>query len=311
MTDIVSNFVELYQALIDKSPHLAVHNFRCENSDYSDQLIDSKNAYVCFNGDGVYDCYYTWDSRWIKNCADASFSNNCELCYEIIDCEKCYNGSFLQDCEGCTDCQYCFDCFSCSNCFGCVGLRKAEFHIFNTQYSKESYARKLPEVRKWPDEKIRKEMEKLKLKHPHVAMHIRQSENCLGDYIFESKNCFSCSKIHRTEDCCYISSSKNLRDCVDCDMTHRSELTYEAIEDNQNYNSNFLYWCADLRNSEYMMYCFNCDDCFGCFNLKRKKYHILNKPYEKEKYHTLVSAIKKSLQDKNRYMNFLPDIIRR
>lgn len=92
-------------------------------------------------------------------------------------------------------------------------------------------------------------------------------------------------------------------------MTLRSELTYEAVEDNMNYNSNFLYWCADLNNCEYMMYCFNCDDCFGCFNLKRQKYCILNKPFEKEEYFSLVQKIKENLRQQQQYKNFLPDII--
>ncbi|KKU79983.1 MAG: Caib/baif family protein, partial [Candidatus Peregrinibacteria bacterium GW2011_GWA2_47_7] len=186
--DIVNDFVGCYKKLIEHSPHLAVHNFRCENSDYSDQLSDSRNSYLCFQGDGIEDCYYTHDSRWDKTCSDLSYSNKCELCYECIDSEECYDCNFLQDCERCTECSYCYDCASCQNCFGCVGLRRAEFHIFNVKYSKEEYVQKLPRVRALSDEAIRVEIEKLRLKHPHVAMHTRRSENCFGDYIYDSKN---------------------------------------------------------------------------------------------------------------------------
>src|SRR3989338_5236043 len=121
--ELAENFPALYQELIQSLPHLSVHNFRCENSDYSDQLNDSRNAYVCFNGYGIQDCYYTYDSRWNKNCADLSYTNNCELCYSCIDCENCYNCDFMQDSERCTDCKFCYDCASCQNSFGCVGLR--------------------------------------------------------------------------------------------------------------------------------------------------------------------------------------------
>lgn len=311
--DIIANFIDAYKNLVDSLPHLAVHNFRCENSDYSDQLIDSKNAYLCFNGDAVEDCYYTYDSRWNKNCCDLSFSNKSELCYECVDCEECYNGNFLQDCEKCVDCSYCYNCASCQNCFGCVGLRRAQYQIFNVQNNKEEYAVKLAELKKMPPAemraKIHEEVKALRLKHPHVAMHSRRCENCFGDYIFDSKNCYHVFKGHELQDCLYIGSSRALKDCVDCDMTLRSELTYEAVENNANYNCNFLYWSADMRDCEYMMYCFNCENCFGCFNLKRKKYHILNKPYEKDEYAALVSKIKAALRKQNQYKNFLPDIM--
>lgn len=309
--NIAENFVQLYKELIDGQPHLAVHNFRCENSDYSDQLNDSRNAYLAFNGYDIQDCYFTYDSRWDKDCADLSFSNKCELSYECIDCEECYNCNYMQDCERCADCLYCYDCMSCKNCFGCVGLRRAEFHIFNKKYSKMDYEARLAEVIKMPEREIRAEMEKLRLKHPHVAMHQRRSENCFGDYVFDSKNCNYGFKLHNCEDCLYTYNSGKLKDCLDVGMLFKSELLYEVIEATDNYNCNFIYWCANCRNCEYVMYCFDCEDCFGCFNLKRKKYHILNKPYEREEYFTLVAKIKNALREQGKYMNFLPDITHR
>lgn len=309
--DIIQNFTQNYKALVDSLPHLAVHNFRCENSDYSDQLIDSKNAYLCFNGDSVEDCFFTYDSRWIKNCADLSFSNKSELCYELIDCEECYDCAFMQDCENCTSCMYCYDCFACKNCFGCVGLRRAEYQIFNIKYTKEEYEKKLQEVKKMSADQIHAEVEKLREKHPHVALHMPRSEDCFGDYVFDSKNSYNAFKVHELDDCINCSSCKSLQDCVDCDMTLNSQLLYEAVEDNWNYNCNFIYWSANLRDSEYMMYCFNCEDCFGCFNLKRKQFHILNKPYSKEDYFKTVAAIKENLRAQNKYKNFLPDILQK
>lgn len=310
MPDFINNFPEAYKNLVDGLPHLAVHNFRCENSDYSDQLIDSRNAYLCFNGDGVEDCYYTYDSRWIKNCVDLSFSNKSELCYEAIDCEECYNCNFVQDCERCTDCSYCYDCLASQNCFGCVGVRRGEFQIFNTSYSKDDYWKKLAEVKWLPVGQINAKVEELRRKLPHVSMHTRRCENVFGDYVFDSKNCYNVFKGHELQDSLHISSSKSLKDCVDCDMTHRCELTYEAIEDNQNYNCNFLYWCADMRDCEYMMYCFNTEHCFGCFNLKRKKFHILNRPHEEKEYYEIVAKIKENLRHEGKYQNFLPDIVK-
>ncbi len=309
--DLVKNFIAHYKALVDRSPHLAVHNFRCENSDYSDQLNDSRNAYVCFNGYDLQDCYYNYDSRWNKDCADLSYSNKCQFCYDCIDCEDCYNSNFIQDCERCSDCSYCYDCFSCQDCFGCVGLRRAKYNIFNVSCSKTDYPKKLKEAKTLSEKDIRSKMEELRLKHPHVAMRSRNSEHVLGNYIFNSKEAYYAFKSHKLEDSHYVYNSRALKDCVDVGMTFKSELIYEAIEDTDNYNCNFLYWCANCRDCEYIMYCFDCTDCFGCFNLKRKKYHILDQPYEKKEYFELVAKIKAVLRENNQYNNFLPDIIRK
>lgn len=303
------DFVQQYNALNDRSPHLAVGNWQCENSDYSDQLSRSRNAYMCFNGDGIEDCYYTYDSRWNQDCADMSYSNKSEFCYECIDCDECYNCDFCQDCERCNDCQWCYDCFASRNCFGCIGLRHGEYQIFNERFSPADYARRLSEVRLWDAEKIRAEVMRLRAAHPHLAMRTRRSEEVFGDYIFDSKNIFYGFKIHDCEDCSYLYNCRGMKDCYDTGMAFESELAYEVIEANRNYHSNFLYWCANCRDCEYMMCCFDCEHCFGCINLKRGKYHILNEPHEKDAYFEKVAEIKRSLRASGRYMNFLPDIV--
>ena len=307
--DLANNFIQLYKELINNLPHLAVHNFRCENSDYSDQLNDSKNAYLCFNGYGIEDGYYLYDSRWNKNCGDLCYSNKCELCYECTDCDDCYNCNFCQNCERCIDLNYCMDCFSCENCFGCSGLRKAKFCIFNEKYSKEEYEKKLMEVETMTSNEIYEKIENLCLKIPHISMRMRRSENSFGNYVFDCKNSNHVFKGHDLEDCVYAYDSRRLKDCVDVCTQFKSELMYECIEATDNYNSNFVFWSANCSNCEYIMYCFNCEDCFGCFDLKRKKYCILNEEYSKQEYEELVDAIKEGLRERKEYMNFLPDVV--
>lgn len=307
--EIVKNFIQLYKYLIYSLPHLAVHNFRCENSDYSDQLNDSINAYVCFNGYGLEDCYYLTDSRFSKDCVDMTYSNKCELCYECIDCEECYNSDFCRDCERCRDLKWCFDCFGCKNCFGCIALKGKEFYIFNEKYSKDEYEKKLKEVEKMPMGNLLEKLKELSYRCPMLAVKIRKCENCSGNYVYDSKNSNFVFKGHGLEDSVYITDSDKLKDCADADMSFKSELLYEAIEDTDNYNCNFMYWCATCHDCEYVMYCFDCKNCFGCFNLHHKKYMILNKEYGKDEYFELVDAIKVELREMRNYKNFLPDIV--
>ena len=305
----MKNFPAQYKTLIDSSPHLSTHNYMCTNCDYSDQLNECKNAYICFNGYGLEDCMYTFDSRWNRDCADLSYTNKCELCYNCVDTEDSYNCDYLQDCEHCTDCANCYDCFGCTNCFGCAGLRKKSHNIFNTQYEQSEYKKEREKAQQLTPKEIAAHLAALRLGAPVVAMRIRRSENCFGDYIFDSKNAYYAFKCHELEDCMYMYNSRGMKDSVDIGMMHKSELIYDSIEATENYNCNFIYWCANCTDCEYIMYCFNCDYCFGCFNLKHKKYHILNEPYKPAEYKAKVEEIKKALQANNNYRNFLPDII--
>jgi hypothetical protein len=61
-----------------------------------------------------------------------------------LTCENMSN-DFSYACIGCMTaerlkyCYYCDLCFDCEHCFGCIGLRKKQFCIFNTQYTKAEY----------------------------------------------------------------------------------------------------------------------------------------------------------------------------
>ncbi|MBI4652962.1 hypothetical protein HY750_01795 [Candidatus Kuenenbacteria bacterium] len=65
-------------------------------------------------------------------------------------------------------------------------------------------------------------------------------------------------------------------------------------------------YCVDCRESEYLDYCFGCENCFGCVGLKSKSYSILNKQYSKEDYRALVAKIKTAMENDGSYEEFFP-----
>jgi len=90
-----------------------------------------------------------------KDCYDISnWGENIELSYETQVCgENSYNMKFCFNCwPTCRDSEYCMDLFSCSDCFGCVGLKKKQYCIFNKQYTKEEYHKKIEEIKKHMNE---------------------------------------------------------------------------------------------------------------------------------------------------------------
>ena len=288
-------FFDDLKKLKESQPHLSVHVWKSENSDYCDQLDGCKNCYLCFNTRLTEDCMYAYDSRWDRDCTDVSYCNRCELCYDSVDLEGCYGCVGAQDCENCTDCWYSYDLRGCKYCFGCVGLRKKQFCVYNEQLSEEEYREKLPGL---VEEGVNiARYEGLQWETPRVALTALNQEGCFGNYIVGSKDSYYVFKVHDLEDCLYMYDSQEDKDCVDCCAFNKSELCYGCMENSMLYNSNFCYWCATCTDCEYMMYCFDCENCFGCFGLKYKKYCILNKQYGRDEYFEKVADIKAKMKE--------------
>ena len=179
-----------------------LHNIvvACENSDYCTHADKNKNCYLLFAANFCEDCLYGGPMISCQDCADSSYSDGCELCYECVDVEKCYNCNYCQDSKNCTDCTLCYDCIGCTSCFGSVGLRQKRYCFFNEQLSKEEYQKRLSELDiKDPAQLAiqRARFEELKKEVPRRSAIIMNSENCFGDQIIDSKNCYNCFDAHR------------------------------------------------------------------------------------------------------------------
>lgn len=224
---------------------------------------------------------------------------DCELCYECIDCSNCYNSNFLQDCKQCTDCSYGYGLIGCNNCFGCAGLRRKEFHIFNKPYSKEAYAEKLKEIKKWPAQKIHEEFEKVKEATPRVFMHQLDNENSFGDYLHHSKNCYWCFDSYLCEDSMYIFNAnleRGTKDSLDCGpVANTLERCYDIPFCGYMFDCLHCYWCDYLHNCEWVINGWDLNHCFGCVYVKNKEYLFLNKPLSKAEYEKITPRINKEL----------------
>jgi len=114
-----------------------------------DYLYNSKNAHMCFDSYGLQDCTYCCNTRGASDSRDVSFwGHPGELLYEcmavgeaatrVLFCYLVWGGT--------ENMLYCNTCISCKNCFGCAGLRHKQYCIFNTQYTKEDYEKKVADI---------------------------------------------------------------------------------------------------------------------------------------------------------------------
>lgn len=97
----------------------------------------------------------------------------------------------------------------------------------------------------------------------------------------------------------------NLKDCIDCDHVTNCELSYNSMSIDACYNVNCSWWVVNSNNCEYGFCNIGCSNCFGCVNVKRKEYNILNKQYSKEEYFKKTGEIKEDLRKRGLYGKFL------
>ncbi len=137
----------------------------------------------------------------------------------------------------------------------------------------------------------------LNVPRPHnFNLNSVNCDYCTGTY--NCKNCYLCIG-NRSEDCLYSAVGLS-RDCVDNFFAIESENCYEDIFCHKDYNLHFSQFTDDCIDSAFLYDCRNCQNCFGCVNLRHKKYYIFNKPYSKESY-------KKEIKKYNlgKYSNFI------
>lgn len=298
MTSIM-DFIKEFSELVKKSPHMNVNANNVENCPYGDYIYNCKNCYLCFELGGSQNGFYLQNCMKTKDCVDCSFARWSELCYECLNIERCYDCNWCIDCGDSHHLTRCFDCNACNDCFGCVGLKHKKFMIYNEQFSEEEYKDQIKSI-KFDREKFKG----LTLKTPRQNLHHSKSEDCVGDYIYNSKNCINCFDINNMENCIYYNAGNfNSPDKDCCDMQDASgcELCFDSFSLGYCYNCDFLIESDRCTNCAFGFGLDSCKDCFGCAYLKNKQYYILNKPHPKEEYEKRIKEIKAELIKNNQY----------
>jgi len=122
-----------------------------------------------------------------------------------------------------------------------------------------------------------------------------------GDHVYTSRNSKECYIVNGAENCKWVQfiTVPTAKDCVDYSgWGHNSELIYDTVQvGDKTSNIKFSAYCfPDVINTEYSLWCTAAKNCFGCVNLKRKHYSILNKQYSKEEFEQLKGKITEDMK---------------
>ncbi|MFA5936391.1 MAG: hypothetical protein WC822_00780 [Candidatus Paceibacterota bacterium] len=304
--DFSKTFFEQFRELKYNIPHRALdqNERNGEGCEYSNLCYTSKDIYLSFDTIGSEHIKYSSHVlKRNKNCLDSLIIRSDDRCYELVQTSQDYNSSFLVESDQCIDSQFLYDCSNCINCCLSSNLRNKSFVFQNKQLSKEEYEKAVTDLHLETysgQSKAKDLFLQIKQKAIHKFAHIKNSINTTGDFIENSKNLFHCYGFWNSENVKYsflgLNSAKDSQDLI---FTGRLEESYEATLAGRGGSKLVLSLSCggSCKNLFYGDNCRGCSDCFGCVNLQKKQYCILNKQYTKEEYETLVEKIKKHMND--------------
>lgn len=310
--DFSRPFFEQFRELRNRVPRISlVADNQCVGSPYVNHASAVKNCHLIFCSIEDEDCYYGYRINHSKNCVDNLFANKCELCYECVEAYSSYNCAYCQHITSCTNSAFLYDCSGCTDCFMCAGLRNKSYCIFNVQYAKEQYEKKIKEYRMDSYdsvERLKKEFNEFLLKIPRRFAAIKNGEYATGDNIQNAKNCTAIFDAVSCENVSYAQFVDYTRDSMDINYGFESELNYDSkMTGLPAYNVRFSMdvW-PTVSNLDYCDTGANISDCFGCVGLRNKQYCIFNKQYTKDEYDKLRSQLISHMKETGEWGEFFP-----
>jgi hypothetical protein len=121
---------------------------------------------------------------------------------------------------------------------------------------------------------------------PLPSLRVEHSENCeYNSDMSDSKDCYLCSRTHKSSDMLYTYRGNKSSACVDClQVVENCEFLYECTECVTCYDSQFLEYCERCSQSAFLSNCRGCTNCMLCTNLDKKEFYFLNKQLSREEY---------------------------
>ena len=105
------------------------------------------------------------------------------------------------------------------------------------------------------------------------------------------KNCYLMFNSNHTEDSGYGNGVDYCRNCYDNSHVQKSERCYNSFWLTNCYETNFSSQCEDCASVWFSKNCRGCTNCFGCVNLRSKKYYFFNEQLSKEEYEKRIAGM--------------------
>ena len=308
--DSSRSFIDQLIELQSRVPHPHQTGVKNTNSDWTDDVWESKDVYLSRSGAWCEFISYSYRMVSCKNCIDLTYCWNLDYSYDCLYCFKSNNLKYSFNSRDCMDSFFLYDCRNCQNCFMSWNLRNQKYCILNQPYSKEEYEKKLQEYnlksRKSVDELKKEFWQHIRQDAIHRENYNIQAINSTGNFLNNDKNCHQCYFIENSENSRYAWRGWGGKEVIDLIGPFNTEKTALCCMDQLGYGNTCNLYTTSCRYSVYLDNCEECEYCFGCVGLRKNKYCILNKQYTKEEYESLVEKIKNDMKQRGEWGKFFP-----
>ncbi len=127
---------------------------------------------------------------------------------------------------------------------------------------------------------------------PLINLSVTNMVNCEYCNVAEGdKNGFMLSASHSNEDTMYGNRVTENKQSAEMYIANHNELCYELVNSHNNFKVQYSKNCKQCADSYFLESCVNCQNCFGCTNLRGKSYCVFNEQYTREQYLEFLSTI--------------------
>ena len=299
-------FDQLYRLRVSV-PLAASYNYvSAENSIAFISLGDQDSYFVLASKSKR--CCYAMNAHDAEDSAELATVRMIRSSYHLAHCERMYECCFAQESYDCLKSDFLFDCRNCENCFGATNKRNEKYVWMNEQLSKEEWEKRRAEVdlSTWSGRQTWEASFRDLMKQAVWPENFNiQVENVTGDYVTKSHNIvdgyFVWEGSHDLDHTAFAYGTAS-EHCSYVTGLFSSSRCYYGIGTGDSSDVRFsLSITSRCHEVEYSNSCYDCEYCFGCFGLQKKKYCILNKQYTEEEYWQRVDALKCAMLDRGEY----------
>lgn len=308
--DLNRSFFDQLIELRKKVPSSAGRNYKeAENSIAVVSLGDVNSYFVVLSKSK--NTLFSVSALDTESSAEVYNSSGVTNSYNIVHSERIFNGQYIRESRDCMSSAFLFDCRNCENCFGATNKRNAKYVWFNEQLSQSEWEKRRAQVDLGSRSQITTLLNTFNELVQKAVWPENFNENCensTGEYLTKATNCesvyyadggardeyhtsWSLGNCERNAFASSMSNSQN--NYFSCDVVECNKTRYS-------------YMLMRCQNVEYSTECYDCEDCFGCVGLRRKKFCILNKQYSEEDYGKKLDELKCAMLDRKEYGEFLP-----
>lgn len=272
--------------------------------------INSRDSYLVFGANELERFQYgaisfsAQGSVLTTNTIQVNNSFMVNACAELHNCRYCFQNGKL------VNCTFSFACSNLENCFGTANREHEKYLFFNEQLSQGEWEKRVGEIdlrsRKVFEEWSEKFLDLVRGEYWPPDFRVEPLEDSWGEYLLRATRNHdaywsdTCTDIYRT----WIGFEA--RDVAYGMWSAWGDGAYHSVDLVKFSNLKYCMRTWRCQNMEYSIDCYDSENCFGCVGLRKKKFHIFNKPYTEEAYYQKVDEIKTAMLERGEYGMFFP-----